>query len=166
MKCIGQWNSKSIIYVAPHVSYLAWYRCDSQAISAGKKARCGSVRCVQNDSLGKVILDIHRTGNFIRAKLQYRQLSAPDLSAPDKLFRLRGRQYAAVNPSVRLVDDKFVRFPGISFKSSKSASIKDRLARKSSKSHCVRKKPVDGLFTETRCTITTCRYHVCNKHRD
>jgi len=65
-----------------------------------KKHDAVQLDACRNDSLDKVILDIHRTGNFIRAKLRYRQLSAPDLSAPDKLFRLRGRQHAAANPSV------------------------------------------------------------------
>lgn len=86
-----------------HLVYLTWHDAihGSRAISTKKK--CDAVQldaCRNDDSLGKVILDIHRTGNFIRAKLQYRQLSAPDLSAPDKLFRLRGRQYVAANPSV------------------------------------------------------------------
>lgn len=135
---------KPVIYLAPHISHLAWRGAIHVRISSyfdEKKSDAVQLdACRNDDSLGKVIPDIHRTGNFIRAKLQYRQLSAPDLSGPDKLFRLRGRQCAVANPSVRLVDDKFVRFPGISFKSSKSASIKDRLARKSSKSHRVRKK--------------------------
>lgn len=68
-----------------------------------RRKKCDVVQldaCRNDNLLGKVILDIHRMGNFIRAKLQYRQLSAPDLSAPDKLFRLRGRQYVAANPSV------------------------------------------------------------------
>lgn len=135
-----------------HFIYLIWHmtRCDSRAILT-KKAQCGSVinACRNDDSLEKVILDIHRTGNFIRAKLQYRQLSALD-----KLFRLR-----RYGEPIRLVDDKFVRFRGITSKSSKSASIKDRLARKSSKSHRVGKKLVDHneLFIEIRCTIIACR---------
>lgn len=89
-----------------HLVYLIWH--DAVRITVlelfrreKKKRDAFQLDAYRNDvSLGKVILDIHRTGNFIRAKLQYRQLSAPDLSAPDKLFRLRGRQCAAANPSV------------------------------------------------------------------
>lgn len=123
--------------------------------------------CRNDDSLGKVILDIHRTGNFIRAKLQYRQLSAPDLSAPDKLFRLRGRQHAAANPSVSSTTNSCA-FPVLVLnhqnrRASKIVSIVNHRNLTAPARNSVNH---DGLFIKIRCTITACQCHVSNKYRD